>query len=154
HDRARKLEPGRFSTAGEMIGPVRYLLWVKRTAQRDIEARPGDIARSGRAATLIGDHAQAVALGGKPQDGLHEVAPMRAVEPGRAHDHVTRIPSADGAFAGKLAAAIGIKRSGRILLYVRSTLTPIEYIIRRNMHERDPAPGGFGRQPRSCLGVD
>ena len=80
-DRLREFEPGRVARAGEMIDAVGRLLWLRRAAQRDVEARPGDVARRGRAAALVGDDGQPIALGGKPEDGLDEILADRGCTP-------------------------------------------------------------------------
>src|SRR5262245_16870212 len=107
-----------------MIDAMRCQLRLHRAAIRDVEARPGDIARRSRAPALICDYSQALALLGEAQNCPDEIFPKRTVDPRRAQDDVLRIGGADGALARELAAAIGIERCHFVLLDIGRAFSP------------------------------
>src|SRR5262249_30182645 len=57
-------------------------------------------------------------------------------------------------FTGKFAAAIGIDWRWFVLLDIRRALAPVEYVISRNVNERNVAATSLGRKQPRCFGVD
>src|SRR5262249_7699695 len=119
-------------------------LGLHRAAHSDFEARLGDVPRRCRAAALVGDYGQALALGGKAQDRPDKILAIRAIDPGRAQDDVPWTSGTDAALARELAAAIDVEWRDLILFHIGSTLAPVEHIIGRDMNERYPAAPCLG----------
>ena len=70
----------------------------RRVAPRQLHQRRRQVAGEGRAADLVGDDPQLVALGGEPQDRLRKAAAAGAEQPRGAHDRM-RPPAACAATA-------------------------------------------------------
>src|ERR1700741_2936877 len=73
---------------------------------RDPGHSGGNVAGMGRAADLVVDDADRVALAAQSQHGAYEIRAAWAENPGSAQDRVTRAGGLHCQFAGKLAAAI------------------------------------------------
>ena len=137
-----------------MIEPIGRSSGLCGAEEGDVLAGDRDVARGGRAAALVVDDGEAVALAGKPQDGLHEIMAVRAIDPGRAQDHVARIVGRDRALACELARAIDIERGGRVGFDVRRVLLAVEDVVGGNMDERNGVAFGLGGEMCGRLGVD
>ena len=89
--------------------------WKIPVASRSasVDQRRGEMAGPGRAALLVGDDLDRVALGGEPQDRVDEVLAVGAEQPRGARDRVVRVRRGDLALAGELRAAVGRARAGR-----------------------------------------
>ena len=77
-----ELEPRAVAAAGD----------VQRAGQAalgHVDQRRRQVARVGRAADLVVDHGDLVALGAEPAHGVDEVAAVRSEQPRRAHDRGT-----------------------------------------------------------------
>src|SRR6516165_6056928 len=107
-----------------MIDAVGRSLGLHCTAQSDVEAHLGDVPRRCRAAALVGDHGQALALGGKPQNRPDKILAIRAIDPRRAQDDVPRISGLDTALARELAATIDVEWRHLVLFHIARTLAP------------------------------
>ena len=79
-DRLGEVRPGAVAGGGEVPDP-------EGGAAVDERARRlGQVAHVGRAAPLVGDDGDLVALRAEPEHRAHEVVPRLAEEPGRADD--------------------------------------------------------------------
>src|SRR5215472_12282782 len=83
----------------------------------DRDQRGSNVGGSGRTAVLVRYYAQYWPLGCKPQHGLHEVCPIRAIDPGGGQDEAMR-HGRQGMSTVRLIQAISGERSDRIVLKV------------------------------------
>jgi hypothetical protein len=148
-DRPGKPAPGRVAAVHSMIGAGRRRL-VSCKSQRNAGQRSGEVPRRGRAAALVVNDLQPVALSRQPQHRLDEVAPVRAHHPGGAQDGVTPVGGPNGLLAAFLAGAVDAKGSNRIILAVGPVRRAVEHIVGRDMDQRDVAPRRLGRKDCRC----
>ncbi len=106
----------------------------------DAERPPGDLLRGrrevagvGRAAALVVDDGDLVALGAEAQHRPDEVVADRPEEPRGAHDPG---PLAGRRLAVELRAAVGAERMGRVGLEVGLALGAVEDVVAREVDER------------------
>ena len=119
-----------------------------------LRRRLGDEARPGGCADLVRHHTQFLALGGQPQHRAQKVVAPRGEDPAGAQDEVIRGDGGDRLFAGELAVAVGVDRTGRIVFFVGAVLAAVEYVVGRVMQQQGAAaPGLLREQPRRD-GVD
>src|SRR4029450_8120227 len=110
-DGAGQLVPGARALVGEVVGAV------LAGALEGADA-VGQVGRVGRAAHLVVDHPEGVALAGQAQDGGDEVAAPDPVHPG-GPDHVGAVPDlAHGLLAGQLGPAVDAGRGRLVVLAV------------------------------------
>jgi hypothetical protein len=144
-----KPEPGRLAGAGGVVHARRGVGGDQRVDRR------GDIAGPGRLAALVVDHRGGRARPGQPEHRLHEVAAVRAVQPGGA-DHVAGLwqRGPHGELACQLGAAVGAARGGAGALGVRGGRLTVEHVIGRGVDEHRARVRAGGGQAGSAAGVD
>ena len=101
----------------------------------DVDDGLGGVGRRGRAAALIVDDAEPVALGAEPQHRLDEIAADRAVDPRRPQDDMAVEALGDGGVARRLAGAIDRTGIDRVVLGVGAHLGAVEDVVRGKMDE-------------------
>ncbi|MNZ88863.1 hypothetical protein D3C78_1077650 [compost metagenome] len=114
----RELMPSTGRRTTEMVKPP-----LQRAALTELYGQrpkcPGDARRRGRAAVLVGYHAQLLALAPEAQHGLDEVVAVGAKHPTGAQDNVTAAIGSKHSFAPQLAGAVYPSGSGRVGFPVR-----------------------------------
>ena len=108
----------------------------------------------GRAADLVGDDADLVALVAEREHRVDEVAPAGAEQPGGAHDRVLVGGGGDLLLAGQLRATIGADRVHRVGLQPRLALGAVEDVVGRDVHDARTALGGRARDIARAVAVD
>ena len=149
HDRLGKAMPRGRAGAGEMEGAAAGAAPASRAA-RWSRMRVGQIRapRSGEpcwSATTLSSSRFAASC----SMVLHEIAAVRAVDPGRAQDHMARARLAHRPLAGLLAGAVDIERRHRVVLDVGAALGAVEHVVGRDVDQRQPARGA-GRGQRGA----
>ena len=91
----------------------------RRRCLGDLHQRRREMAGVGRAAELVVDHRDLVALGAEPQHRVDEVLAVRAEHPRGADDRVDRATRRHRELARELGAPVGADRAGRRVLAVR-----------------------------------
>ena len=111
HDRAGEAAPARRAAAGEVVDAGRAALDELERGAREVRCR-------GRAADLVVDHAQLVALRAEAQHREQEVVAARREHPGRAHDVGLGVLGQQRALARELGGAVDAARRDRRALVV------------------------------------
>lgn len=106
----------------------------------------GQVSRPGGAACLIVDDAESVLRAREPEDGAHEIVPLRTVDPACTQDEVRATLPLDGLLSRQLAATVGIQGRWRVILGQCNSLLPIEHIVRGVMDEWCSQARGFFSQ--------
>ena len=129
-DRLGELGPGAVAGRRDVVDAVRQL--------DDGRHRRGEMPGVGRAAALVVDDRDLVALGAEPEHRPDEVVPDRPEEPRGADD--PRL-AAGGRLAVELRAAVGAERIRRVGLDVRLALRAVEDVVGREVDERHAERG-------------
>ena len=132
HDRAREAVPARRAAAGEVVD-------AGRAALDELQRGAREVRRRRRAADLVVDHAQLVALRPQAQHREQEVAAARREHPGRAHDVGLRVLGQERALARELGGAVDAARRDRRALVVAGGIVAREHVVGREPDERGPA---------------
>ena len=117
-DRLGEVGPRAVAGGGDVVDAERQLEHRRR--------RLREMADVGRAAALVVDDRDLVALGAEPQHRAHEVVRRRAEEPRGAHD--PRL-LAGRRLAVQLRAAVDAERRRRVRLEVRLALRAVEDVV-------------------------
>ena len=113
-----------------------------QAALGDVDQRGREVAGVGRAAGLVVDHGDLVALGADAAHRVDEVLAVRAEDPGGANDRAAGPPAVGHRLlAGELGAPVGALRAGRGGLGVRLARRAVEDVVawRRGRAGRRPA---------------
>ena len=107
----------------------------------DLDERVGEVAGERRAAELVVDDAQRVALAGEAEHGRDEVPAVAAEQPGGADDRVlVGRGRRDGVLTGELGAPVRALRRRRGGLQVRLGRRPVEDVVRRDLDRERARP--------------
>lgn len=105
-DRRCKSRPACLASSGEMKGARYQRAAFGQDAAGNQERYSGDVARATRVAGLVFHDADLILPQGKGQDGLDEIAPLRAVGSGGTQDKAVAAVGSNRLLAGKLRGAI------------------------------------------------
>ncbi|CAI1123171.1 Uncharacterised protein [Serratia entomophila] len=109
-----------------------------RPALQQVYNRLRNVARVGRAAALIGDNPQHIAIFRQPQHRLDKVIAVFAKYPRRTDDNRLRMRAGDRNFPVKLGFTVNPQRVGHIRLAVGRLRLTVENIIGRNVDQTTP----------------
>ncbi len=137
--------PGGLARAGRMEDAGVFVAPAGADSVDDGEDRIGEVRGRGRAAALVGDHAQRARLACGAEHGADEVLAVGRVDPGGAQHDRARVGREHRAFAGELRLAVDAGRAGRVVLHVGRALGAVEHVVGRDVDQRD---AGLRRQPR------
>src|ERR1043166_10189191 len=102
---------------------------------------------------LIINHFQTVPSGSDAKHCLHEILAERAVKPGRAKYHVARIVRTYCPFTQRLARAVDVDWTNRIIRKVGSTFATVKDIVRRDLNQRNAIAVRLSGKTRWCSGI-
>ena len=134
-DRLGEVRPRAVTVRGDVPQPCRQVL------VDELPHGGREVADEGRAAALVVDDGDLVALGAEPQHRPQEVVPRRAEEPGRP-DHPRPLPG--GSLAVELRPSVGATRVRPVRLDVRRALPAVEDVVRREVTSGAPSAAACG----------
>ena len=153
-DVAGVVAPVGFAAGNAMIGAVgESALAFALPLANELGGNIGEQRGRGGHPPLVGDDAQAVAIGGEFEHGLGEVAAMRADDPAGTQDQVPRIGGLQCQFAVALGQAVDALRVRGIVFDVGALLGAVEDVIGGVMDNEGAEPGGFFAKNARCDGV-
>jgi hypothetical protein len=137
-DQAREVVPR------ESIGArnMRYSRIVGLPARPNHPARhhdrsPGEIRRIARAACLIVDNPETFSRNKLAPDRADEVGAERRIHPGRPQDDVPSVCQHHGSLPIQLRSSVDVLRIGLVWFFVGAGLLSIEYVVSREVDDRD-----------------
>ena len=119
---------------------------VQHVPVNDTENGIGQIRRTRRRPYLVGHDIQFLFFGSKPQHRLHEVLPVRGIQPGRPENDMAAAGGGHSPLPLQFRPAVHAHRLWLTVFGVRDTALSIEYIVSGYMYQRGAAVPGGSRQ--------